>query len=369
MCGRKQHSRGNANATRPPHPLVACASQVTGNWYSRSSSRSHCCSPARLLAHSARQDAAAGQGGRHKIAHSRWQVRALVRGRDPEAVAAIPQSVKVIPGDIGDYKACHNAMIGVDKVPHPPPPAVTKRKEWGSCRGQIVDAMAGWWRAARAAISGAHSGEPAGHLHSDGALGLDRRLAACGGERRQEPMQGLHGAPLRPSPAPCMPASRSKLSDCWLLTRQQGVVSQLRVYVPRCGRSSRSGSLRLFAASCAQSSRSGSSDGTNQVVLPRCSLLTGGLAPPRCPQDRQNQKSRKEDPGQRSRVAKAVVVDFKFAEHRDSWGITQVGLPQVRATVLGLYTLGLTHIVSCEACKSVCSRRCINWNCDIKLYS
>ncbi len=52
----------------------------------------------------------------------RQQVRALVRGRDPEALAAIPQSVQIIPGDIGDYKSCHDAMQGVDKVRAPPPP-------------------------------------------------------------------------------------------------------------------------------------------------------------------------------------------------------------------------------------------------------
>lgn len=51
----------------------------------------------------------------------RQQVRALVRGRDPEALVAIPQSVQIIPGDIGDYKSCHDAMQGVDKVRAPPP--------------------------------------------------------------------------------------------------------------------------------------------------------------------------------------------------------------------------------------------------------
>ena len=44
------------------------------------------------------------------------QVRALVRGRNPAALESIPQSVKVIKGDIGDYDACLAAMDGVDKV-------------------------------------------------------------------------------------------------------------------------------------------------------------------------------------------------------------------------------------------------------------
>lgn len=44
------------------------------------------------------------------------QVRALVRGRDPEAMAAIPQSVDVVAGDIGDYDSCKYVMQGVDKV-------------------------------------------------------------------------------------------------------------------------------------------------------------------------------------------------------------------------------------------------------------
>jgi hypothetical protein len=38
------------------------------------------------------------------------QVRALVRGRDQAALEAIPQSVAVVKGDIGDYDDCLKAM-------------------------------------------------------------------------------------------------------------------------------------------------------------------------------------------------------------------------------------------------------------------
>lgn len=51
-----------------------------------------------------------------KISKSPLQVRALVRGRDQAALEAIPQSVAVVKGDIGDYSACLEAMQGCDKV-------------------------------------------------------------------------------------------------------------------------------------------------------------------------------------------------------------------------------------------------------------
>jgi len=62
---------------------------------------------------------ATGRVGRilvRKLLLRGYKVRALVRGRDPEAMAAIPQSVDVVAGDIGDYDSCKYVMQGVDKV-------------------------------------------------------------------------------------------------------------------------------------------------------------------------------------------------------------------------------------------------------------
>ncbi len=41
-----------------------------------------------------------------------------MRGRDQAALEAIPQSVQIVKGDIGDYDACMKAMRGCDKVGH-----------------------------------------------------------------------------------------------------------------------------------------------------------------------------------------------------------------------------------------------------------
>lgn len=64
---------------------------------------------------------ATGRVGRvlvRKLLLRGYKVRALVRRRDPSAPPpeAIPQSVEVVFGDLGDYKSCRAAVEGVDKV-------------------------------------------------------------------------------------------------------------------------------------------------------------------------------------------------------------------------------------------------------------
>lgn len=47
-----------------------------------------------------------------------YTVRALVRQRNEgtEVAEAIPQSVELVYGDLGDYKSCREAVKGVDKI-------------------------------------------------------------------------------------------------------------------------------------------------------------------------------------------------------------------------------------------------------------
>ena len=62
---------------------------------------------------------ATGRVGRilvRKLLLRGYKVRALVRQRDGAAADAIPQSVELVVGDVGDYRSCRAAMNGVDKV-------------------------------------------------------------------------------------------------------------------------------------------------------------------------------------------------------------------------------------------------------------
>ena len=58
---------------------------------------------------------ATGRVGRvlvRKLLLRGYRVRALVRQREGSDAEAIPQSVELVVGDVGDYKACRRAVEG-----------------------------------------------------------------------------------------------------------------------------------------------------------------------------------------------------------------------------------------------------------------